>query len=151
MLEQVCPGTPAYAFRMSNVLRIWHMRGVFEDMLLYGGVPLARAEGEAAGGHVLRRGGSGIFTPAFQARALAITQLSNCDNTVCDDLYEVWYLFASHLWPSILRLYLCSSSSLLASSRPHGDLGVFQDVTISLADIFRISRSRVTRYSVCFL
>jgi hypothetical protein len=35
---------------MSNVLRMWHMRGVFEDMLLYGGVLLARAAGEAAGG-----------------------------------------------------------------------------------------------------
>jgi hypothetical protein len=49
-LPQVCPGTPACAFRMSNVLYIWHMRGVFQDMLLYGGVLLARAAGEAAGG-----------------------------------------------------------------------------------------------------
>ena len=50
MMPQLCPGTPACAFRMSNVLRMWHMRGVFEDMLLYGGVLLARAAGEAAGG-----------------------------------------------------------------------------------------------------
>ena len=50
MLPQVCPGTPACAFRMSNVLRMWHMRGVFQDMLLYGGVLLARAAGESAGG-----------------------------------------------------------------------------------------------------
>ena len=63
MLPQVCPGTPACAFRMSNVLRMWHMRGVFEDMLLCGGVLLARAAGEAAGGKFFAKGEADALSP----------------------------------------------------------------------------------------
>ena len=57
-------------------------------MLLYGGVLLARAEGEAAGDTFFAGEAGEVQTAAFQARASAIAQIPkyNCDNIVCDDL-----------------------------------------------------------------
>ena len=74
---------------------MWHMRGVFEDMLLYGGVLLARAAGEAAGGTFFAGEAVASANPRFSGSSvgyrkypntIAITFDSIGIGIVCDDL-----------------------------------------------------------------
>ena len=58
------------------------MRGVFQDMLLYGGFLLARAAGESAGGTFLAGEAVASETPPFWLNSLLTTYLHYCALTV---------------------------------------------------------------------